>query len=133
MFKKGFERLWFSLPFLLQKKFQLFFGGPFLLISSTLSSLCRKSTMSSSFAKIRRKNGSFYADDIHLDPFETIRVVGEAEGVRDGLEFTVPRKEARVINHWRGDGEAQTGHFHVISLQNGLEVSSSWVCVGASL
>ena len=76
--------------------------------------------MSSSFAKIRRKNGSFYAGDILLDPFETIRVVGEAEGVRDGLEFTVPRKEAWVIDHWRGDGEAQTGHFHVILLQNGL-------------
>ena len=76
--------------------------------------------MSSSFAKIRRKNGSFYADDILLDPFETIRVVGEVEGVRDGLEFMVPRKEARVTDHWRGDGEAQTGHFHMISLQNGL-------------
>ena len=56
-------------------------------------------TMSSSFAKIRLKNGSFYAGDIRLDPFETIRVVGETEGVRDGLEFTVPGKEARVINH----------------------------------
>ena len=59
-------------------------------------------TMSSSFAKIRRKNGSFYADDIRLDPFETIRVVGEAEGVRDGLEFTVPGKDARITVHWRG-------------------------------
>ena len=56
-------------------------------------------TMSSSFAKIRRKNGFFYAGDIRLDPFETIRVVGEAEGVRDGLKFTVPGKEARVIDH----------------------------------
>ena len=122
MFKKGFERLWFSLPFLLQKKFLLFFGGPFLLISSTLSSLGCKSIMSSSFAKIRRKNGSFYAGDIRLDPFETIRVVGEAEGVKDGLVFTVSGKEARITDHWRGDGisEAQTGHFHVISLQNGL-------------
>ena len=55
--------------------------------------------MSSSFAKIRRKNGSFYAGDIRLDPFETIRVVGETEGVRDGLEFTVPGKEARVTDH----------------------------------
>ena len=72
--------------------------------------------MSSSFSKIRRKSGSFYADDILLDPFETIRVVGEIEGVRDGLEFTVPGKEARVTDHWRGDGEVQTGHFHVISL-----------------
>ena len=76
--------------------------------------------MSFSFAKIHRRNGSFYADDILLDPFETIRVVGEAEGVRDGLEFTVLGKEARITDHWRGDGEAQTGHFHVISLQNGL-------------
>ena len=55
--------------------------------------------MSSSFAKIRRKNGSFYADDILLDLFETIRVVGEAEGVRDGLEFTVPGKRARITDH----------------------------------
>ena len=55
--------------------------------------------MSSSFAKIRRKNDSFYAGDILLDPFETIRVVGEAEGVRDGLKFTVPRKEARITDH----------------------------------
>ena len=41
--------------------------------------------MSSSFARIRRKNGSFYVGNIRLDPFETIRVVGEAEGLRDGL------------------------------------------------
>ena len=82
----------------------------------------RKSAMSSSFAKIRRRNGSFYASDIHLDPFETIRVVGEAEGVRDGLRFTVPGREARITDFWRGRdaGEAQTGHFHVISLQSGL-------------
>ena len=74
--------------------------------------------MSSSFAKIRRKNGSFYASDIRLDPFETIRVVGEAERLKDGLEFTVPEKKARITDHWRGDGisEAQTGHLHVISL-----------------
>ena len=78
--------------------------------------------MSSSFGKIHRKNDSFYAGDILLDPFETIRVVGEAEGLRDGLEFTVPRKKARITDHWRGDGisEAQTDYFHVISLQNGL-------------
>ena len=78
--------------------------------------------MSSSFAKIHRKNGSFYVGDICLDPFETIRVVGETEGLRDGLEFTVLGKEARITDHWRGDGisEVQTGHFHVISLQNGL-------------
>ena len=78
--------------------------------------------MSSSFAKIRCKNGSFYAGDILLDPFETIRVVGGEEGVRDGLQFTVPGREARITDHWRGDtnSEAQTGHFHVISLHNGL-------------
>ena len=40
--------------------------------------------------------------------------------MRDGLEFTVLGKEARITDHWRGDGQAQTGHFHVISLQNGL-------------
>ena len=57
--------------------------------------------MSSSFVKIRRKNDSFYAGDIRLDPFETIRVVGEAEGMRDGLVFTVPWKEARITDHWR--------------------------------
>ena len=72
--------------------------------------------MSSSFTKIHLKNGSFYAGNILLDPFETIRVVGEAEGVNDGLEFTVPGKEAWITDHWKGDGEAQTGHFHVISL-----------------
>ena len=53
--------------------------------------------MSSSFDKVRRKNGSFYAGDIRLDPFETIRVVGEAEGVKDGLEFTVPGKEGGTV------------------------------------
>ena len=68
------------------------FRWSLLLISLILSSLCCKSTMSSSFDKVRRKNGS-YAGDIRLDPFEIIRVVGEAEGVRDGLEFTVPGKE----------------------------------------
>ena len=78
--------------------------------------------MSSSFTKIRRKNGSFYAGDILLDPFETIRVVGGEEGVRDGLQFIVPDRETRITDHWRGDAnsEVQTGHFHVISLQNGL-------------
>ena len=79
--------------------------------------------MSSSFTKSRRKNGSFYAGDILLDHFETIRVVGDAEGVRDGLSFTVPGREAQITDHWRGDGESQTGHFHVISLQNGLRFS----------
>ena len=69
-----------------------------MLISLILSSLCCKSTMSSSFDKVRRKNDSFYAGDIRLDPFETIRVVGEAEGWRDGLEFTVTEKEARIID-----------------------------------
>ena len=78
--------------------------------------------MSSNFAKIRRKNGSFYAGDILSDPFETIRVVEGEEKVRNGLEFTVLGREAQITNHWRGDGasEAQTDHFHVISLQNGL-------------
>ena len=74
--------------------------------------------MSSNFVKIRRKNGSFYAGDILLDPFETIKVAGGEEGMRNGLEFTVPGREARITNHWRGDdaSEAHTGHFHVISL-----------------
>ena len=40
--------------------------------------------------------------------------------MRDGLKFTVPGKEARITDHWRGDDEVQTGYFHVISLQNGL-------------
>ena len=40
--------------------------------------------------------------------------------MRDGLNFTVPEKEARITDHWRGDGGVQMGHFHVISLQNGL-------------
>ena len=72
--------------------------------------------MSSSFVKIRRKNGLFYAGDILLDPFETIRIIGGKKGVRNGLEFMVPDRDARIIDHWRGDGEAQTNHFHVISL-----------------
>ena len=114
--------MWFSLPSLLPKIFLRFSGGCLCCFSLRLYLLFVVSclTMSSSFAKIHRKNGSFYAGDIRLDPFETIRVVGEAEGVRDGLEFTVLGKEARITDHWRGDGEAQTGHFHVISLQNGL-------------
>ena len=45
--------------------------------------------MPSSFAKIRRNNDSFYAGDIRLDPFETIRVVGEAEGVREDRKSVV--------------------------------------------
>ena len=42
--------------------------------------------------------------------------------MRDRLQFTVPGREARITDHWRGDAnsEAQTGHFHVISLHNGL-------------
>ena len=78
--------------------------------------------MSSSFTKIRRKNGSFYVGDILLDPFETIRVVEGEEGVRNGLQFIVLGREARITDHWRGDAnsEAQIGHFHVISLYNGL-------------
>ena len=55
--------------------------------------------MSSNFAKIRRKNGSFYAGDILSDPFETIRVVKGEEGVRNGLEFTVPSRKARITDH----------------------------------
>ena len=99
-----FERLWFIHFFFFTENSFKNSGGlsclflrlclPFLL------SLCqRKSPMSSSFSKIRRKNGSFYAGDILLDLFETIRVVGEVEGVRDGLEFTVPGKEARITDH----------------------------------
>ena len=82
----------------------------------------RKSPMSSNFTKIRRKNGSFYTGDILLDPFETIGVVGGEERVRNGLEFTILGRKAQIIDHWRGDdaSEAQTDHFHVISLQNGL-------------
>ena len=63
--------------------------------------------MSSSFAKIRRKNGSFYAGDILLDPFETIKVVGGEEGVRNELQFTVPGREARITDHWRGDANSK--------------------------
>ena len=98
-----------------------------MLISSTLFpfylSFCqRKSPMSSNFTKVCHKNDSFYAGDILLDSFETIRVVGGEERVRDGLQFTVPSREARITDHWRGNAnsEAQTGHFHVISLHNGL-------------
>ena len=75
--------------------------------------------MSSNFKKIRRKNDSFLADDIFLDRLETIKVIGE-EGNRNGLEFIVPNSDAQISDQWRGVGESHTGHFHVISFQNGL-------------
>ena len=76
------------------EKFLSFFGG-LCCLSLRLCFLFVVScpTMSSSFAKIRRKNSSFYAGDIHLDPFETIRVIGEAEGVKDGLDLRFPGKK----------------------------------------
>ena len=40
--------------------------------------------------------------------------------MRNGLEFIVPGSDVRVTDHWRENGEVQTSHFHVISLQNGL-------------
>ena len=88
----------YSLPFFTKKFSKLFRRWFFLLISSTLFPFClslcqRKSPMSSNFTKICRKNGSFYVGDILLDPFETIRVVGGVEGVRDDLQFTVPGRE----------------------------------------
>ena len=70
----------------------------------------------SNFGKIHRKNGSFLADDIHLDRAETIKVVGE-EGTINGLQFSVPDEKAWISDQWRR-GESQTRHFHVMSLQN---------------
>ena len=55
-----------------------------------------------------------------MDRFETIRAVEGEEGDRNGLGFIVLCNEARIIDHWRGDRESQTGHFHVVSLYNGL-------------
>ena len=77
--------------------------------------------MTSSFAKVR-KNGVFLAGEIRLDRLETIRVAGDEEGNVNGLNFTVPNPKARITDHWRGTKEplTQTGHFHVISLYNGL-------------
>ena len=59
----------------------------------------RKSPMSFSFSKIRRKNGSFFATNIFLDRFEPVRAVGGEKGVRNGLEFIVPSSDARIIDH----------------------------------
>ena len=53
--------------------------------------------MSSNFTKIHRKNDSFYAGDILLDPFETIKVVGGEDGVRNGLQFTIEKPELSII------------------------------------
>ena len=62
--------------------------------------------MMSNFRKICRKNGSFLADDILLDRLETIRVTGGEGGIVNGLEFIVPNNEARITDHWRGEGES---------------------------
>ena len=75
--------------------------------------------MSSNFSKIH-KNGVFLTSKIPLDRFETIRAIEDEERDRNGLPFIVSRKEARITDHWRGDGESQTDHFHVVSLYNGL-------------
>ena len=76
--------------------------------------------MSSNSLKIR-KNGVFLVSDIHLDRFEPIRAVEGEEGDRNGLGFIVPRNETQITDHWKGDEESQTGHFHVVSLYNGLK------------
>ena len=75
--------------------------------------------MSSNFGKIRRKNGTFLADDICLNRVETIKVASE-DGAKNGLEFIVPRSDAWINDQWKEVGKSKTGHFHVISLQNGL-------------
>ena len=51
--------------------------------------------MSSNFENVRRKNGTFLADNICLDRVETIKVVGE-DGARNGLEFIVPGSDAQI-------------------------------------
>ena len=77
--------------------------------------------MTSSFAKVR-KNGVFLAGEIRLDRLETIRVAGDEKENVNRLNFIVSDREARITDHWRGTKEplSQTGHFHVISLYNGL-------------
>ena len=92
----------------------------FLALSSILFefSLC-KYQISSNFLKIS-KHGVFLAGGICLDRFETIRVVEGEGGNRNGLEFIVSGDDARITDHWRGDGLSQTGHFHLIFLYNGL-------------
>ena len=69
----------FSLLFFVEKSSKLSDGLSCLFLRLCfpfcLSFCQRKFPISSNFTKIRRKNGS-YADDILLDPFETIRVVG---------------------------------------------------------
>ena len=96
--------------------FVCFFDFALLLVSV----FQRKSPMLSNFSKFSRKNGSFFATDIFLDRYETVRAVGGKDRVRNDLEFIVPDSDVRITDHWRGDGEAQTGHFHVIFMQNGL-------------
>ena len=54
----------------------------------------------SNFEKIRRKDGSFLADDIWLDCAKTIKVVGEDDTV-NGLPFSVPGEKARISDQWR--------------------------------
>ena len=78
--------------------------------------------MASNFGKIRCKNSSFLTDDIFLDHVETIKVVSEEEGIKNGLKFIVPGNDTWISDQWRR-GESQTGHFHVVSLQNGLKFS----------
>ena len=49
----------------------------------------------SNFGKIRRKDGSYLADDIRLDRVETIKVFGE-KGTVIGLSFSVLNEEAQI-------------------------------------
>ena len=49
----------------------------------------------SNFERIRRRDGSFLADDIHLNHVETIKVAGEG-GTRNGLEFIVLGNKAQI-------------------------------------
>ena len=52
--------------------------------------------MALNFGKIRCKNNSFLTDDIFLDQVETIKVVSEEEGIKNGLKFIVPGNDAWI-------------------------------------
>ena len=76
----------------------------------------------SGFDRIRRKNGSYFVDDIYLSIVR--RVSRHFVGILMGLEFIVHSREARISDSWRKE-ESQTGHFHFVSLQNRLRFSLS--------
>ena len=58
------------------------------------------------------------ANYINIDRSGTIKVVGK-DGFISGVAFVVPQVKAQISQNW-SDGEARIGHFHLVSLQFGL-------------